>query len=77
MKLFFCFGKKMRNSQKHNYKTYGKYNTYGKDTFMNPIYIEEEEPPPLRPKLNRKSKEEYCNEAKDCLKDLDYFLDSS
>ena len=53
------------------------YNNYDKDTFINPIYIEEEEPPPAKIKLNRKSKEEYCNEAKDYLKDLDLFLDSS
>lgn len=76
MKLFFCFGKKMRNSQKHNYKTYGKYNTYGKDTFINPIYIEEEEPPP-KIKLNRKSREEYFNNATEFLKELDMFLDTS
>ena len=57
--------------RKHNYKTYGK------DTIMNPIYIEEEEPPPSKIKLNRKSKEEYYNDAKDYLKDLDHFLDTS
>ena len=51
-------------------------NNYDKDTFINPIYIEEEEPPP-KIKLNRKSKEEYYNDAKDYLKDLDHFLDSS
>ena len=58
------------------------YDNYGKDTFINPIYIEEEEPPPPSPpppkiKLNRKSKEEYCNNATEFLKELDIFLDTS
>jgi hypothetical protein len=70
MKLFFCFGKKIKNSQKINYKTNNK------NTVINPIYIEEEEPPP-KIKLNRKSKEEYCTDATEFLKDLDHFLDSS
>jgi hypothetical protein len=71
MKLFFCFGKKIKNSQKINYKTNSK------NTVINPIYNEEEELPPPKIKLNRKSKEEYCTDAIEFLKELDLFLDTS
>ena len=70
MKLFFCFDKKIKNNQKINYKTNNK------NTIINPIYIEEE-PPPTKIKLNRKSKEEYCTDAIEFLKELDLFLDTS
>lgn len=41
------------------------------NTIFNPLYIEE---PMQKPKLNRKSKEEYCNEATTFLQDLDAYL---
>ena len=54
---------------------------YDKNTIINPLYFDNEEEEkltqqPVKPNLHRKTKDEYMNEAKDLLKDLDHFLHS-
>ena len=67
MKLFFCFFCSGSGRQKNKLDD-------DNDTIMNPIYSDENEEPPQKHKLIRKSKEDYCSEAKGFLKDLDDYL---
>ena len=47
---------------------------YNKNTTINPLYSCEEEKE-QKPKLNRKSKEDYRIAAKEMLEDLDHYLE--